>query len=97
MNELSSIRKEYLAGSLSGKNLTKDPFTLFHKWFQEALAENPDYANAMVLSTIGSQGYPESRVVLLKSLDNDGFSFFTNYNSRKAKAIEKTPRITTPG
>ena len=70
-----------------------DPFSFFDQWMQEALEENPDHATSVALSTHGVNGFPESRIVLLKNFSADGFVFFTNYNSQKGRAIEKDPRV----
>ncbi|CAL8092789.1 unnamed protein product [Calicophoron daubneyi] len=70
----------------------KDPITLFKLWLEEAIKSDQVYeANAMVLSTCSSSGLPSLRYVLLKGLDERGFHFFTNYNSRKAAELEENP------
>ncbi|NQU85375.1 MAG: pyridoxamine 5'-phosphate oxidase [Mariniphaga sp.] len=90
---IHSLRKEYLAGTLSEDQLQKDPLILFKKWFDEVLASEMNETNAMNLSTIGTDGYPETRIVLLKSIEPKGLSFFTNYNSRKAEAMDKNRNV----
>ncbi|KAJ7384201.1 hypothetical protein OS493_023530, partial [Desmophyllum pertusum] len=68
--------------------VAKEPFQQFDAWFREATkAYNVGEANAMVLSTCGRDCRPTARVVLLKGYDNTGFTFFTNYNSRKGEQL----------
>jgi pyridoxamine 5'-phosphate oxidase len=85
--EISSIRKEYTLKSLDIKELNPDPITQFKIWLQEALASEVLEVNAMTLSTIGMDGSPNGRIVLLKEVDH-GFVFFTNYQSEKGKELE---------
>ena len=85
--DLNSMRKEYLAPSMDVDTIDPCPFKQFALWFQEASAGNLLEPNAMVLSTVDSDGHPAQRTVLLKYFDESGLVFFTNYNSRKAKHI----------
>lgn len=79
---------------LSRENLNENPFQQFRTWFVEVdEAGNVDEANAMTISTIGLDGFPKSRVVLLKSYDEYGFIFYTNYDSEKGKAILNNPKV----
>ena len=89
--EIQSMRRSYSERELT---LPADPVTAFRGWLKEA-AEAPAIveANAMVLSTIGSDEFVQSRTVLLKDVTESGFTFFTNYNSRKAQAIEINPQV----
>lgn len=94
MEDLSNYRRSYEKGELTEQNLPEDPISLFKKWFHEvedfgAVAE----VNAMTVSTIGKDGYPKARVVLLKQFTYEGFIFYTNYNSEKGKAIEANPNV----
>lgn len=73
-------------------NLDADPIVQFRYWLNEALNSNVPEPTAMVLSTSTSNGKPSSRVVLLKGIDNYGFTFFTNYESRKANEISSNPQ-----
>ena len=74
-------------------DLSADPLELFQKWFGEAeLCESILDPNAMCLSTVGKDGYPEGRIVLMKGLDERGFLFFTNSNSAKGRALDTTPK-----
>ncbi len=85
--EISSIRKEYTLKSLDLEGLNPNPIAQFKIWLQEALASEVLEVNAMTLSTIGLDGSPNGRIVLLKEVDN-GFVFFTNYQSEKGKELE---------
>ncbi len=85
---LSDLRKEYSMAGLTEKDLARDPFRQFDKWFQEAGAAKLDEPNAMILSTASRTGRPSSRTVLLKGLDGRGFVFFTNYEGRKGRELE---------
>lgn len=84
---LHDIRKDYSWGALEEDKVNPDPFKQFTIWFEQYTTfEVPDNT-AMVVSTIGSDGFPRSRVVLLKELTADAFIFYTNYHSQKGKAI----------
>jgi pyridoxamine 5'-phosphate oxidase len=89
---LAEMRKDYGLAGLSEKDLAKDPFRQFERWFQEAEAAKIPEPNAMVLSTIGRDNRPSSRVVLLKGSDGRGFVFFTNYDSRKGRELDANPQ-----
>ncbi|MFH1498840.1 MAG: pyridoxamine 5'-phosphate oxidase [Verrucomicrobiota bacterium] len=88
---LADLRKDYTLAGLLETDLAKDPFRQFERWFQEAEAAKLNEPNAMVLSTCTADGRPSSRVVLLKGLDGRGFTFFTNYDSRKARELAANP------
>src|SRR5580692_411631 len=89
---LADQRKEYSLAGLSEKDLARDPFRQFEKWFQEAEAAKIHEPNAAVLATAGKDGRPSARMVLLKGIDGRGFVFFTNYDSRKGRELEANPR-----
>jgi pyridoxamine 5'-phosphate oxidase len=89
MTSLQDIRMEN--HSLDIDNLDADPIVQFRYWLNEALKTNVAEPTAMILSTATSGGKPSSRVVLLKGVDNYGFTFFTNYESRKAEHIASNP------
>ncbi|MEF3079728.1 pyridoxamine 5'-phosphate oxidase [Winogradskyella poriferorum] len=92
--DLSNYRKSYEKGELLLSNVSDNPIELFRDWFVEVDNHfNIDEANAMTISTIGLDGYPKSRVVLLKKYTFEGFVFYTNYNSEKGKAIEANPNV----
>ncbi len=91
--DLSDFRKEYSAKGLQRQDLGDDPIQLFERWFQQATELNIPEPNAMTLSTLASDGFPSQRTVLLKAFDQKGFTFFTNYHSRKAQHIEANPKV----
>ncbi|NAS12087.1 pyridoxamine 5'-phosphate oxidase [Poritiphilus flavus] len=92
--DLGNYRKSYEKSSLSEATVSDNPMELFQKWFYEAeAAGTADEPNAMTLSTIGLDGYPKSRVVLLKKYTYEGFIFYTNYESEKGKAIAQHPNV----
>lgn len=93
-NDLSDYRKVYQKNVLDKSNAPEDPVTLFQQWFYEVeKSGSVDEVNAMTLTTIGLDGYPKSRVVLLKRFNENGFVFFTNYNSEKGKAMSENPHV----
>lgn len=93
-NDLSNYRKSYEKGELLLEDTPENPLELFQKWFYEVDKFFPkDETNAMTLSTIGLDGFPKNRVVLLKKFTYEGFIFYTNYNSEKGKAIAKNPNV----
>ena len=85
---LADLRKEYSLAGLAEKDLAKDPFRQFEKWFREAEAAKINEPNAMVLATAGRGGRPSARTMLLKGADGRGFVFFSNYDSRKGRELE---------
>eukprot|EP01029_Cantina_marsupialis_P031735 TRINITY_DN9211_c1_g1_i1.p1 TRINITY_DN9211_c1_g1~~TRINITY_DN9211_c1_g1_i1.p1 ORF type:complete len:213 (+),score=26.86 TRINITY_DN9211_c1_g1_i1:437-1075(+) len=93
MADLSKMRQEYTTKGLNEKDLFKDPFEQFEKWFNEALEAKLIEPNAFTLSTVGKDLKPSQRTVLLKMYDKKGFTFFSNYNSKKSKHIDENPYI----
>lgn len=92
--DLGNYRKSYEKKQLIESNIGDNPMELFQKWFYEVDSHfEIDETNAMTLSTIGLDGYPKNRVVLLKRYTFEGFIFYTNYESEKGKAIEKNPNV----
>jgi pyridoxamine 5'-phosphate oxidase len=92
--DLSNYRKSYEKKELLESNCPENPIELFQKWFLHADAsETIEETNAMTISTIGKDGFPKSRVVLLKNYSSEGFIFYTNYNSEKGKAIEENNQV----
>ena len=84
-------RKDYNRLSLSEGELDPDPIRQFHRWFEEAtLSEIPE-PNAMVLATASPDARPSARIVLLRGYDEQGFVFFTNYESRKGRELDANP------
>jgi len=92
--DLSEFRKEYAAHGIDRHELHVDPLAQFKAWFDQAKTAGVIEPNAMVLSTFGLDGFPSSRTVLLKAADERGFSFFTNYDSKKGEEIAANPRVT---
>lgn len=94
MKDLSNYRKSYEKSELLESNIPEDPINLFNRWFHEVDDfGGVEEVNAMTVATVGLDGFPKSRVVLLKKFNEDGFIFFTNYNSEKGKAIENNPNV----
>jgi pyridoxamine 5'-phosphate oxidase len=89
---LSEIRKNYTRATLSEKSV-HDPFPLFEKWMEEAIEGRVNEPTAMLLSTVSEENKPSSRVVLLKLFTQEGFHFFTNYNSRKGNEISANSHV----
>lgn len=92
-HEIAKLRQAYHLGSLEREHLHDDPFSQFGHWFSYALEAGIQEPNAMVLSTCNTEGAPSSRVVLLKEFSAGGFSFFTNYQSRKGEEIAVNPNV----
>lgn len=94
MKDLSNYRKSYEKSELLESNIPEDPINLFNRWFHETEdLGGVEEVNAMTVSTIGLDGFPKSRVVLLKKFNEEGFIFFTNYDSEKGIAIQNNPNI----
>ncbi|MBU2973516.1 pyridoxamine 5'-phosphate oxidase [Zobellia sp. B3R18] len=92
--DLGDYRKSYEKSALLEDSISDNPMELFQKWFYETEAsDGVDEPNAMTVSTIGLDGYPKSRVVLLKKFTHEGFIFYTNYHSEKGKAIAANPNV----
>jgi pyridoxamine 5'-phosphate oxidase len=89
---LADLRKDYSLAGLVEKDLARDPFRQFSKWFEEAEAAKVPEPNAMTLATADREGRPSARTVLLKGLDGRGFVFYTNFESRKGRELEANPR-----
>jgi pyridoxamine 5'-phosphate oxidase len=89
---LADLRKDYSMAGLLEKDLARDPFRQFEKWFQEAEAAKLPEPNAMILASASRDGRPAARTVLLKSFDGRGFVFYTNYESRKGRELEANAR-----
>ena len=92
--DLSNYRKSYQKSELLEDAISDNPMEVFQKWFHEVEAtDGVDEPNAMTVSTIGLDGYPKSRVVLMKKFTFEGFIFYTNYLSEKGKAIANNPNV----
>ena len=92
MLSISDIRKDYILHSLTEQDVDSDPIRQFSTWWNEATKAQIEEVNAMTLATASLEGVPSARTVLLKGFDDNGFTFFTNYNSHKAKDLEENPR-----
>lgn len=90
--QIADIRKEYLQDRLSEDNINRNPFLQFKVWFDQVLKLKIDEPNAMILATSDKNGIPSARTVLLKSFDEMGFTFFSNYKSRKGRELSQNPR-----
>jgi len=91
MKDIANIRKDYQLKSLDVNDVSENPLDQFARWFQEAIFANINEPNAMVLSTIKEGNRPSARIVLLKGIDDQGFSFFTNYESEKGEQLKANP------
>ncbi len=91
MTMLSGLRKNYDRGALDEKDMAPDPIDQFRSWLDQALAAGVPEPNAMTLATVGANGRPSSRIVLIKDLDPRGIVWYTNYESRKGRELEAHP------
>ena len=92
--DLSNYRKSYEKKELLETVVSKLPMELFEQWFTEVeVSGGVEEANAMTVATVGSDGFPKSRIVLLKQYADKGFIFYTNYNSEKGKAIAENSKV----
>lgn len=91
-NMVRSLRKDFIKGQLTEEMVAADPFLQFSGWLASALETGNHLANAMVLSTVDAEGMPSSRVMLLRDVSYGGFTFFTNYQSRKGQDLTNNPR-----
>jgi len=92
--DLGNYRKSYEKSALTEDAISDNPMELFQKWFYEVEASNTvDETNTMAIATIGLDGYPKTRVVLLKRYTYEGFIFYTNYESEKGKSIDVNPHV----
>ena len=92
--DINSLRKEYKRSVLNRQSVDKNPVKQFEIWLDEAVKSEIQEPTAMSVSTINENGFPQSRIVLLKFLDEYGFVFFTNYKSQKGTALEKSNATT---
>lgn len=88
---LKELRWDYASDTLHRRDLADDPLQQFSAWFEDAISANLREPNAMTLSTVGLDGCPTARTVLMKEYTGEGISFFTNYASRKGREIATTP------
>jgi len=93
MNEqIAALRKDYRLKTLNEEEVAPSAIEQFSRWWEEAVASQIEEVNAMTLATATQDGVPSARIVLLKSFDDTGFTFFTNYHSAKGRMIEENPR-----
>ncbi|MEP6647416.1 MAG: pyridoxamine 5'-phosphate oxidase [Saprospiraceae bacterium] len=93
MKKIEDFRKSYLAGKLELDDLNGDPIIQFSAWWHDAVASEIVEPNAMTLATVNADGQPSARIVLLKGISENGFEFYTNYQSQKARDIESNPNV----
>lgn len=89
--KVADIRRDYVQKELVESDVCENPIDQFMEWFEQALSADLTDPTAMTLATATKEGVPSSRIVLLKGVDKDGFRFYTNYNSRKARELDKNP------
>jgi len=90
--ELKDMRLSYEKGSLDEADAGSAPLQLFQRWLNDAIRANVPEPNAMTLATVGADGRPSTRIVLIKSADASGLVFFTNYDSRKGQELATNPQ-----
>jgi len=91
--ELHKMRENYDSSFLLEEHCNKNTFLQFKKWFEEAAQSNVIEPNAMTLATVGTDGQPSARIVLLKSFSKDGFTFYTNYESHKGQQLQENAKV----
>jgi pyridoxamine 5'-phosphate oxidase len=91
--KLHSIRTEYKYAELTKSSIDKNPLKQFEHWLNDALNAKVNEPTAMSVATLGDDGFPDSRIVLLKDINENGMTFFTNYGSNKGNSIAKNPAI----
>ena len=90
---LESFRREYLSGGLERENLNDDSIVQFSLWMQQAVDSEIQDSTVMIVASVAANGQPSQRIVLLKKIDQNGFVFFTNYESRKASELSTNSKI----
>jgi len=93
MDNIADIRKEYKLQVLDEKDVNIDPIRQFEKWWEDVSGSSVEEANAMTLATATKTGRPSARIVLLKGFNNEGFTFFTNYESHKGTELLENPQV----
>ena len=89
---LQNLRQEYRSAVLTEQDIDQNPISQFKKWFQQALDAQLYEPNVMTLATATTDGVPSARIVLLKGFDEQGFIFYTNYESHKGRELQENPR-----
>lgn len=92
-NAIAEMRMTYDLATLGDKEVLSDPIAQFGVWFEEVSQSDVLEANAMVISTVSAEGFPQARTVLMKGFDADGIVFYTNYDSAKGQSIEANPNV----
>ncbi len=92
-SSISDIRRDYMLKSFDESDASANPFDQFTSWWDEAISADIDEVNAMTLATVTPQGNPTARIVLLKGYTQEGFVFFTNYNSAKGQEIAANNQV----
>jgi pyridoxamine 5'-phosphate oxidase len=90
--DLAAMRRDYAARGLTEEDVLADPIAQFRRWFEDAEQAGIHEPNAMTLATVGADGQPSARVVLLKEIDRHGLAFFTNLASRKSRELDPDAR-----
>lgn len=93
MDQIADIRKDYKQRSLHETDVVADPIQQFGAWWNEALASHIEEVNAMTIASVSADGTPSARIVLLKGFSQDGFVFYTNYNSHKGHDIAANNKV----
>lgn len=91
--DLGALRREYGDKGLDVPDLAPDPIAMFREWLDDTVQSGLHEPNAMVVTTVSAQARPSSRMVLLKAVDEGGFVFYTNYESRKGREIAANPAV----
>lgn len=91
--KLEDFRREYTQGGLDFADLAASPFEQFQRWMEQTIKSGLPDPNAMTVATVDANGQPSQRIVLLKHMDEKGFVFYTNLNSRKAQELKQNPKI----
>jgi pyridoxamine 5'-phosphate oxidase len=89
----ADVRREYALGGLAEGDLPPDPYAMFQRWYHDAMTAGVYEPNAMVVATVGGDGQPSARLVLLKGFTREGWVFFTNLASRKGAELTANPRV----
>ena len=90
---INSLRHDFSKQTLDERDVNNDPVLQFEKWFKEAVDAHVNEPNAMTVTTATKDGKPSARILLLRNFNEDGFVFYTNYNSEKGKAITTNPHV----
>ena len=96
MDTIAQLRKNYTFGQLSETEVPHNPLVLFQLWFDQAVKAQCPEPNSMTLATADQAGNPSARIVLLKGADQNGFTFFTNYESQKGRDLAIRPQAALP-